>query len=378
MDRQLRTALAALIAAVAAAAALPGNAAGVRDACPTTGETITTSPTSRLFRIDTQLYGCWEERGIDWPLGSAPAEIDSTSIAGRFAAWSHAETLAPEAPGAAVHLADLHTGKSVAFSLPGATVQALIAGSYGRVAWISSQGGAYEVHRGDLAHRDRLLDSGPGIRPESLRVSKGKLRWRNGRKLRDADFDGSRGDKPPLDEPRLAIVPGSSEVYGRGPIEWRFAIEVEEGLPISHQDFAAAIERILFDPRGWLGPGSRITLQRVDEPPFDFRVTLAAPRTVDRLCLPLHTGGRVSCENRGRSVLNWLRWSTGSPHWTSKSRYRNYLVNHEVGHSLGHGHRFCGGAGQVAPVMQQQTGPATPCIHAQWPKRAERGRSGRP
>jgi hypothetical protein len=194
---------------------------------------------------------------------------------------------------------------------------------FGRVAWVAQRSdGAFEVHRADLAGRDMVLDTGTRIHPESLIVRRGKLRWRNGNHVRTGDFDGQRGDRAPIDDPRLRIVPGESEVHGPGPKTWRFAVEVEDGLPIDDAQFARVVEDILFAPDGWLGRGSRLSLQRVDRPPFDFRVTLAKPRTVDRLCLPLHTVGRVSCENRGRSVINWLRWSTGSPWWTNERAYR--------------------------------------------------------
>jgi hypothetical protein len=178
-------------------------------------------------------------------------------------------------------------------------------------------------------------------------------------------------DIPPIHDPHLRIVPGTTERHGHGPHLWRYAIEVEKGIAIDHDQFAAAVDAILFDRRGWAGPRSHIELQRVDHRPFDFRITLARPTTVDRLCAPLHTGGRVSCEMRGRSVLNWRRWLRGSPAWSNRARYRDYLVNHEVGHSLGHGHSFCPGRGRRAPVMQQQTGSARPCRHGWWPKRSE-------
>jgi hypothetical protein len=175
-------------------------------------------------------------------------------------------------------------------------------------------------------------------------------------------------DKPPIRDPHLRIVPGNTTMIGPGPDFWTYAIEVEDGIPIDRERFAATVDRILFDKRGWAGPRSHIALQRVDEPPYDFRITLARPATVNRLCYPLGTVGRVSCENRGRSVINWLRWSAGSPAWSSRARYREYLINHEVGHSLGHKHRFCPGRGRTAPVMQQQTGSASPCRHGWWPQ----------
>jgi hypothetical protein len=301
------------------------------------------------------------------PPDASPDAVSLARVSDRFAAYALENRL---------RLADIADGRSITFE---SSPLALRVNRFGRVGWIARRdNGVFEVHRADLAGRDMVLGEGVRIRPSSLAVRRGKLRWRDGSRTRSADFDGPRGDRAPIDDPHLRVVPGESEVHGTGAKPWRFAVEVEDGLPIDHAAFARAIEDILFAPIGWLGRGSDLSLQRVDEPPYDFRVTLAKPHTVDRLCLPLHTGGRVSCENRGRSVVNWLRWSSGSPWWTNQRAYRRYLVNHEVGHSLGHPHRYCSQSGAVAPVMQQQTGPATPCVHGFWPKRFERGRSTGP
>jgi hypothetical protein len=82
----------------------------------------------------------------------------------------------------------------------------------------------------------------------------------------------------------------------------------------------------------------------------------------------LDTAGLASCAQHGCAALNYMRWVSGTAEFTNDLvTYRQYVVNHEVGHLLGHHHLRCPGAGRLAPVMQQQTYGVAPCRPNGWP-----------
>ncbi|MFG3438286.1 DUF3152 domain-containing protein [Nonomuraea sp. NPDC047897] len=161
---------------------------------------------------------------------------------------------------------------------------------------------------------------------------------------------------------RYAVVPGAAPARpGRGAVV-RYLVEVERGLPFDGKAFAAQVHRILNDPRGWA------RFERVDHGPVRLRVALSSPTLTDSQCLPLDTGGRLSCWNGHRSVINALRWARGVPQYGGDlASYRSYLVNHEVGHGLGHGHSTCPAPGRLAPVMVQQSMSLGRCRPNPWP-----------
>ncbi len=149
----------------------------------------------------------------------------------------------------------------------------------------------------------------------------------------------------------------------------RYTVEVENGLRYVPEEIAAVVDLTLADPRSWSGTG-RFALQRVaHRADADVRVLLATPGTTDRLCAPLETRGQASCRNGRLVVLNARLWTTGTEGYAGRiADYRRYMVNHEMGHALGHRHTTCPGPGRPAPVMMQQTYGLRGCTPNPWPR----------
>lgn len=138
----------------------------------------------------------------------------------------------------------------------------------------------------------------------------------------------------------------------------RFRTQVDPDVPYSDDTFRKEVTIYLSDPDGWAQWHT-------------FVYAPTGPAKLVRLCTrrAIREVGCVedelSCAILGGKDI-WLnadRWIHGAP----KSRlalpeYRQYMVSHEMGHSLGYDHVKCPGSGPV-PVMVQQTlgiGACTP------------------
>ncbi len=166
---------------------------------------------------------------------------------------------------------------------------------------------------------------------------------------------------------RFTTAAGGTTAVGHGRLI-RYQVEVEDGSGADAAEFATAVDKTLHDPRGWTTVDG-ISLQRVSDGTADYTLRLATPATTDLLCLPLTTEGQVSCAYNNMAMINLTRWRVGAdPPHLSVTDYRRYVISHEFGHLLGHGHVMCPGPNQPAPVMMQQTYSIGDCAPNPWPQ----------
>ena len=165
------------------------------------------------------------------------------------------------------------------------------------------------------------------------------------------------------------IVPGTGPQVGQGTAKvFRYTVEIEDGIDTTgfggDEGFARMVDQTLDNPKSWTHD-PQFAFVRVDggspggNP--DFRVSLTTPMTVREGCgyeIQLET----SCYNpvydgQPRVLLNEARWVRGAvPFQGDVGSYRQYMINHEVGHAIGYPHHEpCPDTGALAPVMMQQT-----------------------
>ncbi|MEV6264501.1 DUF3152 domain-containing protein [Streptomyces sp. NPDC051784] len=159
---------------------------------------------------------------------------------------------------------------------------------------------------------------------------------------------------------KFEAVPGLAEAPGKGR-KYRYRIDVEKGLGLDAGLFAQAVQTTLNDDRSW-AHGGAMAFERISTGHPDFVITLASPGTTGVWCAKSGldtTEDNVSCDSAAtdRVMINAYRWAQGASTFGPDKlhAYRQMLINHEVGHRLGHNHVNCRTPGALAPVMQQQT-----------------------
>ncbi|KQB84118.1 DUF3152 domain-containing protein [Corynebacterium oculi] len=160
---------------------------------------------------------------------------------------------------------------------------------------------------------------------------------------------------------RVIGSPGMTAGEGKEKVV-RYVIEVEGGVDTAglggDDALASMIDATLSNPKGWTQDSAYRFEHVVASDNPTMRIQLTSVGTTHELCgtnLAMETSCFYSEGNR--VVVNESRWVRGAtPFQGDLGSYRQYLINHEVGHGLGFSeHEPCGGDGELAPVMMQQT-----------------------
>lgn len=174
------------------------------------------------------------------------------------------------------------------------------------------------------------------------------------------------------------LAPGGTDPVGSGTKEFiTYRVEVEQATGLNAATVATMVDATLGNTeRGWVRGGWGF--QRVSNLPLasvGMVVRVATPATVDKICgaAGVNTGGVVSCRTGKLIMINLTRWNVGIPAYASDvNQYRRLVVNHEVGHRLGFGHKTCQQTGEPeAPVMMTQYYGLNGCQPNVWPYRAD-------
>ena len=170
-------------------------------------------------------------------------------------------------------------------------------------------------------------------------------------------------DEPSLSRPidQLLAAPGALAIVSR----------LGGAVSASVNEFKSQAAATLNDSRGWSRAGARF----VQVPSGgDFVLVLSEANELARRYAP-GCSAEYSCRVGQFVIINQDRWMGATPSWNAAGGglrdYRHMVINHEIGHWLGHGHPSCPASGKPAPVMLQQSIDLQGCKFNPWPLQSE-------
>ena len=138
----------------------------------------------------------------------------------------------------------------------------------------------------------------------------------------------------------------------------------------SAEGFANTVFRVLNNPQGWPRAGV-IYAPTHDTNACEFTIMLAESSKLAEYSQGC--SAEYSCRVGTDVIINKKRWDEAVEHWFAHgetlSQYRTMVLNHEVGHVLGHvdNETVCEGEGKRAPLMQEQSMDLRGCTPNAWP-----------
>ena len=150
--------------------------------------------------------------------------------------------------------------------------------------------------------------------------------------------------------------------------EITYDISFRGTLKADRTEFEKLVDQTLTDNRGWARAG--VKFQKVASG-GRLHVVLASGVEVEKAS-PNGCSSELSCTIKPYVLINDDRWLNGTDSYQGVgiAAYRQMVINHEVGHFLGHDHVWSCDNG-VAPVMLQQSTGLRGCSANSWPLASE-------
>lgn len=163
----------------------------------------------------------------------------------------------------------------------------------------------------------------------------------------------------------------ATPAWMKAKVTFNYNVQTKGTITADISEFKTLVNETLNDVRGW----SRLDV-RFNEVASGGNLTIyLANSAVMTSFSATGCSSSWSCTVGNSVIINQDRWLGASDAWNAAKGtlrdYRHMVVNHETGHWLGHGHQNCGGPGQAAPVMQQQSIDLQGCTFNPWPLQSE-------
>lgn len=195
----------------------------------------------------------------------------------------------------------------------------------------------------------------------------------------NADSSGQQSTPEPLTADERADILAKAEQTasesGNGVITYTYCV-ASRGEVGDLTEFANMVFSTLNDPRGWPRAGVIFQENEGADPNTDpnaCSMTLTLAAADQMTSFSTECSDEYSCRVGNDVVINVDRWNNATEGWRNAGgtveRYRTMVINHEVGHRLGHldNELTCPAVNQPAPLMQQQSMDLLGCTPNEWP-----------
>lgn len=160
-----------------------------------------------------------------------------------------------------------------------------------------------------------------------------------------------------------------SQRSGGGSKTFTYSVKTEGKTVSNLAEFSAMANQTLNSSRGWAQLG--LTFKQVPSG-GNFNLVLAE---ASRVGSRAGCSAEWSCRVGVSVIINDDRWQGATSAWNKAGGdirgYRHMVINHEVGHWLGHDHAKCSAKSAYAPVMLQQSISLQGCKFNPWPLTGE-------